>query len=83
MVFLWVFLAVQLLFLVWIITGAASSSGTPAECSGLTGDDLQLCKDANDVGTAIGVGLIVVLWVAADFILAMTYLIYRLARRER
>jgi hypothetical protein len=79
---LWIFLAVQILFLIWVITGIASGSGTPEECRGLTGDNLELCKDASDVGTTIGVGLIVAFWVAADFILGLTYLIYRLANRQ-
>ena len=82
-IFLWIFLAVQILFLIWVITGAATSSGTPEECRGLTGDNLELCEDANDLGTTIGVGLIVAFWVAADFILALTYAIYRLASRPR
>lgn len=81
-VFLWVFLAVQLLFLAWVIVGATGASGTPEECRGLTGDDLDLCNDANDVGTTIGVGLVIGLWVAADFILALTYVLYRLASRQ-
>ncbi|MFI1481433.1 hypothetical protein [Streptomyces sp. NPDC020747] len=63
-VFLWIFLIVQILFLIWVITGAASGSGTPDECRGLTGDNLQVCEDANDIGTTIGVGLIIGLWAA-------------------
>ena len=81
-VFLWVFLAVQILFLIWVILGASTASGTPEGCRGLTGEDLKLCEDASDVGTTIGVGLIVAFWVAADFILALTYAIYRLASRQ-
>ncbi|MGV9497685.1 hypothetical protein ACWDQ0_05380 [Streptomyces sp. NPDC003642] len=73
----------QILFLIWVIAAAATSSGTPEECRGLTGDNLELCEDANDLGTTIGVGLIVAFWVAADFILALTYAIYRLASRPR
>ncbi|MDX2938080.1 hypothetical protein [Streptomyces ipomoeae] len=70
------------MFLIWLITGAASSSGTPEECRGLTGDDLKLCEDANDVGTTIGVGLIIGLWAAVDIILGFTYVVYRLASRR-
>ncbi|HCA85249.1 MAG TPA: hypothetical protein DEQ61_06980 [Streptomyces sp.] len=79
-VFFWFFLAVQALFLALIIAGIASS-GTPTECAGLTGDELQICKDAGGVGTTIGVGLVIGLWLAVDFILAVTYAIFRLARR--
>ncbi|GAA2908597.1 MULTISPECIES: hypothetical protein [Streptomyces] len=72
----------QILFLILVIVGATSGSGTPEECRGLTGNDLELCEDAGDVGTTIGVGLMIGLWVAVDFILALTYLIYRLASRQ-
>ncbi|MCX5559301.1 hypothetical protein [Streptomyces sp. NBC_00038] len=81
-IFFWIFLAVQILFLIWVIAGAASGSGTPESCSGLTGDSLQLCKDASDIGTTIGVGLVIAFWVATDFILALTYVIYRMASRQ-
>ncbi|GAA2636565.1 hypothetical protein GCM10010307_33490 [Streptomyces vastus] len=81
-VFFWFFLAVQILFLILVIVGASTGSGTPEECRGLTGDELELCEGANDVGTTIGVGLMIGLWIAVDFILALTYLIYRLARRQ-
>lgn len=79
-VFLWIFLAVQLLFLIWVIMGASSGAGTPEDCGNLS---LQDCNDAESVGTAIGVGLIIALWAAADVILGITYLIYRVSRRPR
>jgi hypothetical protein len=81
-VFLWIFLAVQILFLIWVITGIASGSGTPDSCQGMTGDALKTCKDAGDVGTTIGVGLIIGLWAAVDVILGFTYVVYRLASRR-
>ncbi|WP_327402407.1 hypothetical protein OG194_21250 [Streptomyces sp. NBC_01288] len=81
-VFFWVFLSVQILFLIWVITGAASGSGTPDSCQGMTGDALKTCNDAGNVGTAIGVGLIIGLWAAADVILGITYMVYRLASRQ-
>jgi hypothetical protein len=70
------------LFLIWVIMGAASGSGTPEECQGLTGDNLKSCEDASDIGTTIGVGLIIALWAAVDVILGVTYAVYRLARRR-
>lgn len=77
-VFRWFFLAIQVLFLVWIIAGASSSGGSTAKsCAGLTGQALQTCTDAGHAGTAIGVGLIIGLWAAVDVILALTYLIFR------
>lgn len=77
-VFMWVFLAIQAIFLLWIITGAASGAGNPDDCGTL---DAELCNSASDAGTAIGVFLIIVLWAVVDFILGVTYAIYRLARR--
>ncbi|MDT9694732.1 hypothetical protein [Streptomyces sp. P17] len=81
-VFLWIFLGVQVLFLIWIITGVIAANDDPS-CEGLTGDALELCRDAGDVGTAIGVGLIIGLWAAVDVILGVTYGIYRLSRRRQ
>jgi uncharacterized membrane protein len=77
-VFMWVFLAIQVLFLVWAIAGAASGSGQPADCGTL---DADTCNTASDVGTGIGVALIVGLWMFVDFGLGVAYAVYRLARR--
>ncbi|MFF2187870.1 hypothetical protein [Streptomyces sp. NPDC058155] len=81
-IFFWFFLAVQILFVIWLITGISSSGSNADGCAGLTGDSLRLCEDGGDAGTAIGVGLIIGIWVAVDFILAVTYAVYRLARRQ-
>src|SRR4051812_20235928 len=77
-VFFWVFLAIQLIFVIWLIGGIASAGGTPTDCGSL---DAQTCNDAQSVGTGIGVFLIVILWMAVDFIVGITYAIYRMARR--
>ncbi len=77
-VFLWVFLAIQALFVLWIIAGVASASGTPTDCGSL---DADTCNTAANAGAAVGVFIIVVLWCVADFLLAVGYAIYRLARR--
>ena len=77
-VFLWVFLAVQVLFIIWII-GGASSGGDATDCGSLS---QQACNDAQDIGTGIGVVLIIVLWMVVDFLLAIIYGVYRLAKRN-
>jgi ABC-type Fe3+ transport system permease subunit len=77
-VFLWVFMAVQVLFVVWIVTGIASGGGTPSDCTGL---DEETCNAAQNVGTGIGVALIIGLWMAVDVIMGIIYGVYRLARR--
>lgn len=75
-VFLWVFLAVQALFLVWLVTGLASSGDT-GNCGSLSQSD---CEAAAAVGTGIGVMLIVGVWAVVDFFLALIYGVYRLAK---
>lgn len=77
-IFLPLFLLVQAVFIVWIITGAMSGSGQPTDCGSLTA---ETCDAAQNAGTAIGVALIVVCWVVVDFLLAVGYVIYRLAKR--
>ena len=78
-IFMWVFLAVQVLFVIWII-GGVGSADTPsaADCGSLSA---QTCQDAADVGTGIGVALIILLWFFVDCFLAVGYAVYRLARR--
>lgn len=78
-VFWWFFLAVQVLFLIWVIAGAHSGAGQPTDCGTL---DAETCNDASDAGTAIGVALIIVFWCVVDFLLAIVYGIYRLAKRS-
>lgn len=80
-VFLWSFLAIQVIFIAWVVAGLASGSGTAEACSGLTGDSLKVCEDTDALGTTIGVGLIVGIWLATDFIVAVMYAMYRLAAR--
>lgn len=77
-IFLWVFLVVQALFIVWIISGAMTASGQPEDCEGLSA---ETCNAASDVGTGIGVALIIGLWMVVDFFLAVIYGVYRLAKR--
>jgi len=77
-VFWWFFLAVQALFLIWIIAGA-SGGHDYSGCGTLTH---QQCADAQDVGTGIGVALIVAFWCIVDFLLAVGYGVYRLTRRR-
>lgn len=77
-IFIWFFLAVQALFLLWVIAGAHTGAGQPTDCGTLSA---QTCNDAADAGTAIGVFLVLILWCVVDFIVGVGYVIYRLARR--
>lgn len=94
-VFLWVFLAIQVIFIIWIIaaiSGAAAgiNPSVVAQCQhqaasmGMTqAQCVSFLGGAAKTGTAVGVGLVVALWAVTDFIVGATYGIYRLARRPR
>ncbi|MGI5352455.1 hypothetical protein ACQEU8_30345 [Streptomyces sp. CA-250714] len=77
-IFWWFFVAIQAAFIVWLILGGLEAQG--GSCEGLPP---QECQDAKDVGTTIGVGLIIGLWAAVDIIVGGTYAVYRLTRRRR
>lgn len=77
-IFLWVFLVIQLLFIIWIIGGVGTTSGDATDCGGL---DQETCDTAEDVGASIGVFFIILFWMMVDFLLAVGYGIYRLAKR--
>lgn len=72
--FTWVILIINLLFLIWIITGVASGSGNASHCGTLS---QQVCNDASHVGTAIGAVLILVFWAIVDVILGILWLVTR------
>jgi hypothetical protein len=74
-VFLWVFLAVQVLFIAWIIAGAAAGHGSCGDLSA------RACADAADTGHGIAVAFQIIAWCVTDFLLAVIYGICRLARR--
>lgn len=80
--FMWFFLAVQALFLIWIIAGASSST-TAKSCANLTGQALKTCQDASHVGTGIGVFLIIIFWVIVDILLTLVWAVVRLSSRRR
>jgi hypothetical protein len=66
-IFLWVFMAVQVIFIVWLIDGAAT---------------IHTQTTAGDIGKGVGAALVVMIWVVVDFLLGTTYGIYRLASRR-
>lgn len=92
-VFLWFFLAVQAIFLIWLITGLHSNAtginpSVVAQChhqaAGMNMTQAQCVSflgGAAKTGTALGAATIVLVWVVVDFLLALVYGIYRLARR--
>lgn len=92
-IFLWVFLTVQVIFIIWLIAGTHSSvnhlsAHTAADCRAHNNyffKSLQDCvngsNSATEVGTAIGAGLVIAFWAVVDIILGVSYGVYKLARR--
>ena len=79
-VFLWIFLAVQVLFAILIVIAVASLDGTPAECEGSF--DVESCNAEDDAYQAAAVWIAITVWAAVDIILGVSYAIYRLTRRS-
>ncbi|WP_431678566.1 hypothetical protein [Kitasatospora sp. KL5] len=77
--FTWVILLFNLVMLIWLVSGVAS---TARDCDGLVGNALTDCE-ASNVGTGIGATLIVVLWAMGDVILGVLWLVTdRRGRRD-
>lgn len=77
-VFMWSFLAVQGVYVAWLIVGLATA--TPA--AGCTGQYADVCTQAGQVGTAIGAGIVVFLWVVTDVILGIGRWVVLTSRRR-
>lgn len=67
----WVIWIVNALFLVWIIAGISDRASE--DCP--PGD--ELCINASDAGTGIGVALIIILWFLVFVVLALVWLMTR------
>jgi len=83
-IFLWVFLAIQALFILWLVVGIASSAtGATAYCRTHPSQYIsyEACLDLHNTGTGIGAAAIVVFWVVVDILVGGGYAIYRLAKR--
>lgn len=79
-IFMWVFLVIQVLFIIWIIFGiSGTNDGGLAECAGTS--DPSTCRSAYNVGAGIGLALIIGVWCVVDFLLGVGYAVYRLAKR--
>jgi len=72
--FTWVIVAINVLFLIWVVAGAG---GAASNCDGLTGNDLDACEAGTAIGASIGIGIILVLWFLVDGILGVLWLVTR------
>lgn len=76
-IFLWGFGLVQVLFLVWVI-GASVDGGQAAQEYGTKAE-----REAAEVGTAIGVALVIGFWMVVDVIMGVCYGVWKLATRSK
>ena len=87
-IFLWVFLAVQVIFIIWIAVGVGSGTDEAVNetCAGLSGTELSDCESAAGAGAAVGQGIgiaaLVMLWCVVDFLLVVPWVVYRITRRQ-
>ena len=72
-VFTWIILAINVLFAIWLISGIVGVSNS--ECTGNLSQ--ESCDAAKSIGGGIGALLIVFLWMAADVILGIIWLVTR------
>ena len=74
--FLWFFLAVQALFIAWLVVGISGNAGIMTHGS-------EAAQAGAEIGTTIGAGLIFGVWVGVDVILGVGRLIVVTSRRRR
>lgn len=71
----WLINVTNAIFLIWIISAIASRPST--DCP--PGDDL--CADASDLGTSIGVGIVLILWFIVFVVEVLVWFMTRPQRR--
>lgn len=77
-IFTYFILIMNIVFLIWIIAGANSST-SKKDCGTLSA---QACHDATNVGKGIGIALVIGLWVAFDVIFGIIWLITNRKKRD-
>lgn len=73
-VFMWVILAINGLFLWWMISAVG---GVADDCAGKFGTDLEACQTGSAIGGGIAVIFILVLWALIDVILGVVFVVTR------
>jgi hypothetical protein len=78
-IFRWLFLALQLSFVGWIVSVLVNTSSSHAKkaCSYTSAVLAQACKDVYNAGRSADIVVIVAIWVAVDVILGMSYLVWK------
>jgi hypothetical protein len=70
--FTWVIVAVNALFLIWIVVALITGSDT---CSGKSGVAKDICDTLATIGASLEVAVIVLAWAVVDVILGVLWLV--------
>lgn len=73
-VFMWVILAINGLFLWWMISALG---GLADDCAGQVGSDLEACETGTAIGGGVAFIFILLLWALVDVILGVIFLVTR------
>jgi hypothetical protein len=76
----WALIVWSGLMLAWVVAAAGQASGVSAECKADTLLGPETCNNAQDTGTAIGVGLLIVLWFIGFVVLSLVWFMTRPGR---
>jgi hypothetical protein len=71
--FTWATLVLNIGFLIWLTWWLA----TRGDCAGLARDGLGICQEEENLAAPLGAFFIVILWVLADTVLAVVWLLAR------
>lgn len=77
----WVLNLWNLLFLIWVIAAIAGGASDSADCDTTVLTQAN-CDAAADVGTGIGVALVIVLWFIGFIVLSLAWLMSRPRHRQ-
>ena len=71
----WLILIFNVLMLAWLVAGVGGAASS-SNCSAIT-DELERsgCEAGTAIGTGIGAGLVIFLWVAGEIILGILWLV--------
>lgn len=75
-VFLWFFLALQLLFVAWIWAGMAADTDVCA-----TATNRSACEAGAEIGGGLAIAFMFGMWLFVDLLVGVIYGVYRLAKR--
>lgn len=78
---MWIFLAIQVLFIIMLISGIAHSASTVHGCHADQYLSAADCRNATEAGSTIGVFIVVFFWAAVGVILGISRWVYKSTRK--